>query len=473
MNALDTLQHHLEGALRRTSPADDRDLAARIRDEGRRAVFLLGGLVRAARLYSGENDALTGPSEELAEVAAGLVERLGAVRVVLVEEQAYVNDVRLRVRASEQGVIDQLAAELARHGVGGLTIHRRLSPAALRRLARSLSAAADGPQPLAALRTALAGVGDIEISGPWRFRTGVEEADRPRSHAEVVASAGSALRDTLGRLATGWMPNPLRVRRAVIATVESLRARPDRAALAPFAGLPGTSERHLLSVCQLALMLGRALGLQDPILGDLGVAAVLHDVGYLTERDAARHALAGACLLLRQRGFGEAKIRRLRAVLEHHEDAGACQATGPSLFARIVHVADDYDLLVAPREAPTAFVSPAAALARLWSGRGTRYDPTLVALFARELGLYPPGTLVELSDGRQALVVRANHGRESFALPVVCATPRGGLPDGESVEEIDLGALHGELAIVRAVEPADAAPRALEACRTRLAALAA
>ena len=62
---------------------------------------------------------------------------------------------------------------------------------------------------------------------------------------------------------------------------------------------------------------------------------MLHDVGYVAGAGLATHASAGLRLLVRQRGFHEGKIRRLRVVLEHHLPAHAPGET-PSIFARIL-----------------------------------------------------------------------------------------------------------------------------------------
>lgn len=470
MTTAATLQDHLEQALRGARFVDDRETASHVRDEGRRLAFLLSGLVRAARLYAADNDALAGPSEELAEVTGALIERLGVVSVVLVEDQAYLNDVRLRVRPTEQAIVDRLAEDFGRHEAGGLTLHQRLDAAAWRRLAAAVAAPGEGDAKLAALRSRLAEVGDVEVPGPWRFRIGEEPPDGPESHGEVLRRLEAALGDTLARLGAGWMPNPLRVRRVVIDLVESLASRPDRAALAPFAGREGTSERHLVSVCQLSLLLGRALGLGDAVLSDLGVTALLHDVGYLVSLHPERHALAGARLLLRQRGFSEAKLRRLRAVLEHHAEGAA--AEGPGLFARILHLADDYDLLVAWRADALPPVSPATALARFWAGRGTRHDPHLVALLARALGLYPPGTILSLTDGSRAVVVRSNPGDEGWEHPAVHLVRAA---DGAAVEEttlVDLRERGDDLRVARVarvVEPSEADAALVAAARAALA----
>ena len=313
------------------------------------------------------------------------------------------------------------------------------------------------------------------MSGRWRFHVGDDARPGSRPHAEVLGRAEVALLEALGRLAAGRMPNPLPVRRAVIDLVESLEARPMRAAVAPFAAPSplGASERHLLSVCELSLMLGQALGLSRATLSDLGVAAMLHDVGYLRPTTRDGHALAGTRLLLRQRGFSEAKVRRLLAVLEHSMDYldMSHHDESPSLFARILRVAEDYDLMATSRPGQEA-VSPAQALATLWAGRGKSYDPILVALFAQVLGLFPPGTVLELTDGTWAVVIGGGRDRERFRHPVVRVVREAVGRRFAIDHEVDLFERRAEIGVRSVVDPALVDP-VVEACSKRALAEAA
>ncbi len=472
MTTLDLIQQRLEGALRSASGADDRELAARLRDEGHRLVLLMNGLVRATRLYSLDNHALEAPAKELAGALSGLLESLGVVHVVFVEDQAYVNDVRLRLRASEQPVVDQLAADLGRHDVGGLSFHQPLDAEEWKRVAHALANPSEGAGPASALLERLQAIGDIEVSGRWRFRVSDEDGSGPKRHAEVLERAKAVLVEALSGLAAGRMPNPLPVRRVVIDLVESFSARPERAAAAPFAGPSpmGATERHLLSVCQLSVMLGHALGLSKASLSDLGVAAMYHDVGYLRAQTRESHALTGVRLLARQRGFSEAKVRRLLTVLEHH--AAYLDMSNhdhsPFLFARILRVAEDYDLLVAARPGQGAPMPPSQALATMWAGRGASYDPMLLALFAQALGQNPPGTLLELSDGRWAVAVGGGRDRERFASPVVRVVREADGAPSVAGQSLDLYEERDELEARRVVESAEVTPEISAACRTAL-----
>ncbi|MFN8096535.1 MAG: hypothetical protein U0599_30700 [Vicinamibacteria bacterium] len=465
MSSVEALEAHHHLALRRPRSGEP-DVARQLREEGHRLVFLLNGLVRGSRLYDLDNAALAGPAEELAAVLSGHLDRIGAVAVSAVESEIYVNDVRLRVRPAQHVAIEQLAAELARHEAGGLVFHHALRADALRRVAHALAAPATSPR-LESLRAQVAEAGDVEVTGRLRHRTGPEDDGPPAGETRILEALAAAAGSARARAAAGWMPSPLPLRRAVIPLVDLLRTDPGRAALAPFSGGPG-EERHAVSTCQLALLVGRTLGLGDAALADLGVAALVHDVGVPRAADApGARGLAGARVLLRQRGFGDAQVRRLKAVLELERDYDSAGGA-PSPFARILRVAHEYDLLTAPREDAPGRLAPPAALARLWAARGTRLDPDVVAALARELGAFPPGSLLRLASGEWAVAVRAGEGRARWRRPVVriVRSAQGVVRPGELV---DLGAGDGPSEDPGVIEPLHLAAATAAACRDALA----
>ena len=108
-----------------------------------------------------------------------------------------------------------------------------------------------------------------------------------------------------------------------------------------------------------------------------------------------RHGAAGARLMLRQRGFNEAKMRRVLAILQHHRDAN--DRLRPGLFGRILRVAEDYDTLARR----SGKLSPTVALALMLKWAGTRYDTVLLQILINALGAYPPGSLLKLPAGRR------------------------------------------------------------------------
>ena len=106
-------------------------------------------------------------------------------------------------------------------------------------------------------------------------------------------------------------------------------------------------------------------------------------------------------------------------------------------FARILRIVDDYDVLVAPRPGAPQ-LPPATAQAAMWAARGTIYDSDLLALFAQMMGLYPPGSLLELSDGRWVVSVSGGRDAERFAWPLArLVRDKDGRPR-DGAEEMDL-----------------------------------
>ncbi len=271
-----------------------------------------------------------------------------------------------------------------------------------------------------ALRAALEarGLDFLEVLGPFRFRVGGDaQAGTAHDPRQALRRAGQAVAEAFQGLGQGRLLNPLPARRAVTEMLASGLEREGLALDPP--GLPAHAA-HALRVARVSLLLGRELGLSESVLQDLGVAALFHDAGY-TSRDEqgqppafGQHPSQGARLLLRQRGFHLAKIRRLRAVLGHHAPAEVGRRRRPALMARVIRLAEDYDNLVR-----RARLAPAVALGRMAGAAGSLYDTVLLQGLVNALGAFPPGARVTLEDGRGAVVVSPGRGAAAFARPAI------------------------------------------------------
>jgi len=360
------------------------------------------------------------------------------VHLVAVEDQVYVNDIRIRTGEKASG-IDELGADLKRFNVGEVSFHQPLDDPAIRALVGHLGGEAASEEPRTALVRALdaAGVTGLELVGRYRFRkTGGATDDAPERH-DLIPRALAAIDEGLQNLAAGRFPNPLPLRRLVTEMLERDLAAEELwedPAEAP------ALARHLMRVAHLSLLVGQAAGLPQDALQDLGVAALYHDCGYAAggqAGDAAvgfrEHPMTGARLLMRQRGFHEAKTRRVLVALQHHRDANAHPR--PGLFGRIVRIAEDYDTL----SRRSGKLSPTMALAAMLKAAGTLYDPVLLQLLINTLGAYPPGTLLQLEDGRTLRAVAPIPGAEHFTSPVArCVRLADGSPAPADLPPIHL-----------------------------------
>lgn len=437
-------QQRLGEAIERARMGEDRDLARLVREVGERFVRQLFGLLRMVKLHALDNEAFDKP---LADVSASLTELmnlLGAVHLVAVEDQVYVNDIRIRFdERGEWGFAFE--HELRRHEVGGLSFQAEPGENGFRALVAAFAAPPAPGSPRRALQEALveSGVDMIDLLPPFRFRITGEKSGYRAADLKVASTRASSLVDaTFTALGGGRMPNPLPIRRVVTEILES-----DIEGATLVDPLPNTSPHgaHTVRVTLLAMLVGREIGLSKEALQDLGVAAMMHDVGYAAREGATdteegfappfeRHSAAGARLLLRQRGFHAAKVARVLSTLEHHRDNDDLRGR-PSLFARIIRVAEDYDTMVRPGGGR---MSPDKAIRQIAAGAGTRYDPAIAQLLINVLGRYPPGTILQLEDGRIVRVVSLVRSPETFDRPL-CRLLRdaAGNPVDDPVE-IDL-----------------------------------
>jgi HD-GYP domain-containing protein (c-di-GMP phosphodiesterase class II) len=187
---------------------------------------------------------------------------------------------------------------------------------------------------------------------------------------------------------------------------------------------------HAVNVCLVSVSMGYFLEMDRRALADLGVAALLHDVGKAAVADliqhplerftpeeqtlAARHPLEGAKLLAKSTTLNQTTLRCMRVALEHHAGPGpdGYPALGAgwqtSLLSRIVAVADCYVSLQTHRSARGASVTPHQALGMMLGPLRSRFHPAMLWALVQTIGFYPTGQLVELDDGSLAVVLAPN-----------------------------------------------------------------
>ena len=185
---------------------------------------------------------------------------------------------------------------------------------------------------------------------------------------------------------------------------------------------------HSINVSIISLLVGKALALGNEQLQELGIGALLHDLGKMELPDRLRWSdgeLSGAERTMYRehiaKGIGLARRMGLSPAAQliigqHHEHSDATgypmklkgeQITLPS---RIVSLVNQYDNLCNPGN-PGLAVTPHEALSLIYAQKKASFDPKVLAVFIRLMGVYPPGSVVELSDGRFAMVVSVNSSR--------------------------------------------------------------
>lgn len=185
---------------------------------------------------------------------------------------------------------------------------------------------------------------------------------------------------------------------------------------------------HAVRSAVWAILFGRHIGLPKPDLDVLAMGVLLKDIGktklpkYLIEkndregqeRDAYEKFVEYGVDMLRK--LSDIKPRVTSVVKTHCERVNGSgfpqhlRGDKIPLLGKIAGIVTFYDETINPRGEAKP-LSPSKAVARLYDSREVEFQEELVVEFIRAIGLYPTGTLVELSTGEVAVVVEQNFSR--------------------------------------------------------------
>lgn len=186
---------------------------------------------------------------------------------------------------------------------------------------------------------------------------------------------------------------------------------------------------HAINCCALAAAFGRYLGLPAELLVDLASGGLLLDVGkarlpegllgHAGPLDAATTTQMRGHVSLSQKILdesGEYSHELYDMIRTHHERwdgsgyPARLQGTSIPLFGRMAAIIDSFDAMTSQRPHAPAMARH-EALQQLYRSRDTLFQGELVEQFTGCLGVYPTGSLVELSTGEIAIVMTQNTSR--------------------------------------------------------------
>ena len=234
------------------------------------------------------------------------------------------------------------------------------------------------------------------------------------------------------------------------------------------------SSMHSINVLVLSLLLGRALALGEADMTELGYGALLHDIGKQelpnrfrwddeqfssAERALYQEHVSHGIILGKKMALSSAA---LLCLAQHHEAANGggypmhLPGDRMSPLARIVALTNQYDNLCNPRN-PSAALTPHDALSILFTKMKSRFDGQTMSLFIRMMGVYPPGSVVQLTDDRYAMVVSVNSSRPLKPRLII---HDGRIPKDEALI-VDLEE-HENLGVRRSIKPVQLSRQVLE-----------
>jgi len=241
---------------------------------------------------------------------------------------------------------------------------------------------------------------------------------------EVHEFASRTVNNLFEDIRLGGEVDGAKVKQAVNGCVDSIVRNPDASIwLTRIQAKSETTAQHSMNVAALSIVIGKALNMSPQELEDLGCCAVLHDVGKtrvpeeivmkpgaLTEEETAeiqKHCEHGKDILMATKSVltGAADVAHA-----HHERVDGTgyprglQGDKIPRMAKIVAIAEAYDCMTS-RQVYREAISPSKALQELYLARGKQFEEDYVVKFIDSIGIFPPGSVIEMTNGEVAIVL--------------------------------------------------------------------
>ncbi len=287
------------------------------------------------------------------------------------------------------------------------------------------------------------------------------------AHRQVIHRSSKMMRD----LSSG-APEGLRNAKIIINGLSTLLTNTDAAGMVASAFDPEDLDNlnilHALNVSTLSMMVARNFEIEEDTIQLIGMAGLLLDVGEqrlsnrvlrnrfnLSSRESfeyRQHPYHAIEMLRRYPGFPEEVLDIIRSHHERLDGSGypdKLKGEQIPLSVRIVSAVDHYESLINHPD-PGQALGPAESLSRMYKHEQHLFAPDVVVAMIQIFGVYPPGTVVALSNRSLGLVLNINFQARLKPLILIYdpSAPK------EALATVDL-CLNSELTILRAVPRAN------------------
>lgn len=358
-----------------------------------------------------------------------------------------------RLLPEESVLFDQLIRELTSIGVGTLLITKGLELQETLKMISILAADAEEIERSGGIPRMASEIGLVHVViGEVRAFDKDQDAEGEGDPGESYGGAIELMREIDMLVRRNRAVSATHVKSVVKSLVDNVVT--NRYAMLQLTGLKNHDEYtffHSANVALLSLALGSMITSDHRFLSSLGTGALLHDIGKMTlDTDilnkpgalspdewalVRQHPITGAEQAALVPGLDHSA---LVIIFEHHMryDGGGypslAKRTRQHLGSRIVAVADSYDAMTSRRSYSAARMQD-DAMGLLVRSSGTAVDPVLLRLFVSMMGIYPPRTVVRLSDRSVGIVLEP--GADDPVKPLVRVIAE---PGGRMVEPVDV-----------------------------------
>ncbi|MBX3145599.1 MAG: HD domain-containing protein [Gemmatimonadales bacterium] len=418
-----------------------------IRSSGRGLLLALHSALRSLKLYPVENATVQKSLDELQAQSSAFVAAEQEVELRLSGDFMFLNGVRLRLELDNFAAFSGVVSILRAFDVGVLRVHagieRREWLAFLSIMLNLAAQPAEDRYLLLLERMTGAGLPNLELEPSAEASEEIGGEQEAKEVAKRTYAQGVAVtKEVVNSIRMGRTSSLKKVKRAVQMIVDQvLNNETSIIGLTTLRDYDEYTFMHSVNVCIFAVALGRKIGFSKLQLYDLGMTALLHDIGKarvpieitnkttgLEEfewREMQAHPWRGAMTLFSLRGYDEIPYRPILVAYEHHmkvDLSGYPRVVRPralGLFSRIVAVADGFDAATTRRSYQTTPIEPDQVLKEMWNNPRRGYDPMIVKALINLIGVYPIGTCVILDTFEVGIVASTVTDRDQLNRPEV------------------------------------------------------
>jgi HD-GYP domain-containing protein (c-di-GMP phosphodiesterase class II) len=433
-----------------TSPGEQAPTAAsdgRLRQGGRLLLLALYTALRSLKLYPVENATVQKALDDLDAASRALVALEADLEIRLAGDFIFVNATRLRLELDNYASFSQILAVLRAFSIGALRVHAAASRREWQIFLSLLLSLFERGEPDERFDGLYERLGSAEVKGIEIERAVQQEhdpeAEQAKEQAKRIYSQGVAVtKDVITGARLGRATSVKRVKRAVQLIVDQvLNNETSLVGLTTIRDYDEYTFTHSVNVCIFSVALGKKLGFTRLQLYDLGMTALLHDVGKarvpveilnkttgLDEQEwrvMQGHPWLGALTLFGMRSHDELPYRTILVAYEHHMKTDLSgypkhvRDRKLGIFSRIVAVADGFDAATTRRSYQTIPIEPDQVLREMWQNPKRGYDEILVKALINLIGVYPVGTCVILDTFEVGIVGAANPDGQQLNRPLV------------------------------------------------------
>jgi HD-GYP domain-containing protein (c-di-GMP phosphodiesterase class II) len=430
---------------------------AELSERGNSLLKKLHLMMRVSQIFGANNVTFRRFMRESLEAINAITEKERRLSLKMLKGDIFLNDQRLRHSVDGFASFKYFITQWKKKRIGGVTFEGVLDERMLQEFVYTMNSLPDGRDENAAdfnERMAYHKIHSIEVVP--LDETEDEDADSILQKDDQKVVAKKVFFETLGtikevitQIKQKRYPDVRKLKRLVQASVRL--AMEDESIMLGLTTIKNYDEytfNHSVNVSIYSIAVGRRLGLSKKALTELGITALLHDLGkskvpreIVNKPDKLddaewvlmkKHPLMGVEIVLNLKQLGELNPRTVIGIFDHHLKTdlsgypGLFRKKEPSLFGRIIQIADVYDAMTTPRVYRKKSFSPDQALAIMLKDRETTFDPILLKVFIGLVGIFPVGSLVLLDTKEIAIPYKMNPDPELLDRPQVIVIHRDG-----------------------------------------------